>query len=106
VLSAQGASISLGLRRFSTSSQCRLETKGFHALGQRLNHDYLSLELAIYHTKGGSFIDLMISLYPATVSFHATAAPRAPEYTDTEGNRDVYSRAEGRIILRLTILRV
>jgi len=28
-----------GLRRFSTSSQCRLETKGLHALGLRLNHD-------------------------------------------------------------------
>jgi hypothetical protein len=29
----------MGLRRFSTSKQCRLETKGFHALGLRLNHD-------------------------------------------------------------------
>jgi hypothetical protein len=28
-----------GLRRFSTSAQCRLETKGFHALGLGLNHE-------------------------------------------------------------------
>jgi hypothetical protein len=65
----------MGLRRFSTSSQCRLETKGFHDLGLRLNHnDYLSLEPAIYYTKRFSFIDLIILPYPTTVSFYATAA--------------------------------
>jgi hypothetical protein len=101
IVAALGVLSPDGLRRSSTSSQCRLETKGFYALSLRLNHnDYLSLEPAIYRAKVFSFIDLIILLYPATVSFYATAAPRAPEYTCTEGNGGAFSTAEGRIILR------
>jgi hypothetical protein len=70
------------------------------------SHDYLSLEPAIYRAKRFSFIDLTILLHPTTVSFYATAAPRTPEYTYTEGNGDAFSRAEGRIILCPRILGV